>query len=63
MIDCVVAPVLQTLPVGASEVNTTLPPGQNCVGPEAVMVGAGGVGLIDTVVVADVSETQSPSVT
>jgi hypothetical protein len=61
VIDCVVAPVLQTLPVGLSEVNSTLPPGQNCVGPEAVTVGAGGVGLIVTVVAADVSLVQLPS--
>ena len=35
---CVVAPVLQTLPVASDEVNTTLPPWQKVVGPPAVMV-------------------------
>ncbi|MNE21275.1 hypothetical protein D3C80_1144290 [compost metagenome] len=39
MIDCVVSPVDQTFPVVAEEVNTTLPPRQNVVGPSAVIVG------------------------
>ncbi len=39
MIDCVVAPLLHTLPVAELDVNTTDPPGQNVVGPPAVTVG------------------------
>ncbi len=37
--DCVVAPVDQTLPVADDEVNVTLPPWQKVVGPAAVIVG------------------------
>ena len=45
MIDWVVAPVDQTLPVADEEVKTTLPPAQNVVGPPAVIVGVAGIGL------------------
>jgi hypothetical protein len=61
--DCVVAPVLHTLFVGLSEVNSTLPPGQNWVGLLYVIVGVAGVVPIVTVVIAEVSEVQGPSVT
>ena len=36
---CVVAPVLQVLPVNDEDVSTTLPPWQNVVGPLALIVG------------------------
>jgi hypothetical protein len=45
VIDWVVSPVDQRLPVADDEVNVTLPPAQKVVGPPAVMVGAGGAGL------------------
>ncbi len=51
VIDCVVAPVLQVLPVAEEDVNVTLPPVQNVVGPLAEMIGALGKGF--TVTVAD----------
>ena len=44
VIDCVVSPLLQLyddIPAGA--VRVTLPPAQNVVGPEVVMVALGGV--------------------
>ncbi len=45
VIDCVTAPVDQVFPLADEEVNTTLPPEQNVVGPPAEIVGvAGGVG-------------------
>ena len=53
MIDWVVSPVDQTLPVAALEVSTTLSPAQNVVGPEAVIVGVAGVGFTVTVTGAD----------
>ena len=39
VMDWVVAPLLQTLPVALDEVRVTDPPAQNVVGPLAVMVG------------------------
>ncbi len=63
MIDCVVAPVDQRLPVGLLLVSVTLPPGQNCTGPLAVITGAGGLGLMETETMAEVSDTQFPSLT
>ena len=56
VMDCVVAPVDHEFPVVAEEVNTTEPPEQKVVGPPAVIVGTGGVGLTVTVVAADVEE-------
>jgi hypothetical protein len=41
VIDWVVAPLLQRLPVALDEVRVTDPPEQNVVGPLAVTVGAG----------------------
>jgi hypothetical protein len=61
--DTVVWPVDQTFPKGALEVSTTLPPEQKVVGPPAVIVGVGGVGLRVTVTGAEVSEEQFPSFT
>ena len=51
--DCVVAPVDHTFPLAELEVNVTLSPAQNVVGPDAVMVGVAGVGVTVTVVAAD----------
>ena len=42
------------MPVALLEFNVTLPPGQNVVGPLAIIVGVGGVGLTVTAVAADV---------
>ena len=47
----------QIFPVGAEDVNTTLPPAQKLSGPLAVMVGAGGIGLEETTTGTDVCET------
>ena len=63
MIDCVVAPVDQTFPVGDDEVNVTLPPVQKVVVPEAEIVGAAGTALTVTVVSAEAKEVQLPLVT
>jgi len=41
VIDCVVAPVDQTLLLAADDVSTTFPPAQKVVGPPAVIVGTG----------------------
>ena len=54
MIDCVVAPVLQMLPVALLEVRVTLSPEQKVVGPLAVIVGVAGVGLTVTTTGAEV---------
>jgi archaellum component FlaF (FlaF/FlaG flagellin family) len=54
VIDWVVAPVDQTLPVVAEEVSVMLVPPQNEVGP--VIVGVGGAGLAVTVKGAEVAE-------
>lgn len=50
------APFDQVFPVAAEDVKTTDPPTQKVVGPPAVIVGTGGVGLTVTVVAADVEE-------
>ncbi len=47
-----VAPVLQVLPVALEDVNVTLPPVQNVVGPLVAINGAAGNGLTVTVVCA-----------
>ena len=60
MIDCVVAPVDQTLFVATDEVKTTDPPEQNDVAPPAVIVGVVGVGFTVTTVAADVADEQDP---
>jgi hypothetical protein len=49
VIDCVVAPVLHKYDDDAEAVNTTEPPAQIAVGPEAVITGAAGFGNVVTV--------------
>ena len=57
--DWVVAPPgVQTLPVVALEVSTTLPPVQKVVGPPGVMVGVAGLALTITVIALDAGEAQ-----
>lgn len=58
-IDCVVAPVLQVLPVALDEVNVTLPPVQNVVGPLAETVGVLGKGFT-VIIVEALGEVQPP---
>ncbi len=60
VIDCVVAPVDQTFPVAADEVNVTVPPWQNVVAPEAEIVGVAGPALIDTTMGADAAVIHDP---
>ena len=61
--DCVVAPPgVQTLPVVALEVSTTLPPVQNVVGPPGVMVGVAGKAFTVTTVGAEEALQPLPSV-
>jgi len=62
VMDCVVAPVDQTLFVKDEEVNTTELPEQNVVGPPAVMVGTDGVGFTVITVGDEVAE-QKPLLT
>ena len=50
VMDCVVAPVLQVLPVGLLLVSVTLSPGQSAVGPLGVIVGVVGKGITVTTV-------------
>ena len=53
---CVVAPLLQTLPVAELEVKTTFPPVQKVVAPPAVIVGVTGNGFTVTAVALEVAE-------
>jgi hypothetical protein len=62
-IDCVVAPVDQTLPVAADEVNVIVLPGQNDEGPLIVGVGGTGAALSVTTYGADVAVQPLASVT
>lgn len=62
VIDCVVSPSLHRLPDAADDVRITLSPGQNARGPDAVMVGAAGVGLTVTTTDADGGLVQLPTV-
>jgi hypothetical protein len=55
--DCVVAPVLHVFPVAFDDVNVTLPPVQNVVGPLVEIVGAVGNGFT-TIVLEAFAETQ-----
>lgn len=50
---CVVAPVFHKYVVPEVEVNVTLPPWQNVVGPPAEITGVAGKGLTVTIVPAD----------
>lgn len=54
VMDCVVAPFDQVLPVADEDVNVTVPPAQNVVGPSAVITGAAGPGETETVNAFDV---------
>lgn len=63
VMDCVVAPFDQSQPSALLAVSTTLPPGQNDVGPLAVMAGAAGTGLTDTVTGADCGDAHPPALT
>ncbi len=56
VMDCVVAPFDQRLPVADDEVNTTEPPEQNVVAPLAVIVGTAGKAVTVTLVAAEVAE-------
>ena len=56
----VTALVLHILPEGEDDVRITLSPWQKVVGPDGVIVGAGGVGLSTTVVVPN--STHPPAV-
>ena len=60
MIDCVVAPVDQTLFDAEEEVKTTEPPAQNVVVLPAVIVGVAGVGLTVTAIVFDEGDEHVP---
>ena len=62
MIDCVVAPVDQRYDEALDAVSVTLPPAQNVVAPEALIVGDGS-GWTVTFVAALVAEQPLPSVT
>ena len=62
VMDCDVAPVLQRYEVPALAVSVTLPPLQNVVGPDAVIVAAG-IGLTVTVAGPDVAEQPATSKT
>ena len=61
VIDCVVAPVDQRLPVIEDEVSVIVLPAQNDAGP--LMVGAAGVGFAVTAKAAEVAEQPPGSVT
>lgn len=63
VIDCVVAPFDQVFPVADDDVRVTLPPWQNVVAPETVIVGVAGAGVIETTVAADGAEVQVPLLT
>ena len=63
MIDCVISPVDQTLPVAADEVRTTEPPAQKVVVELAVIVGVAGTGLTVTEVEAETPEAQPEAMT
>ena len=63
IIDCVVSLVDQILPVALLEVKVTLSPEQKVSGPFAVTEGVAGSGFTVTLVVAEVSDWQSPSFT
>jgi hypothetical protein len=51
------------LPLALLDVNVTLPPSQNVVGPPGVMVGVAGVGLMVTVVAVEGALGQPLAVT
>jgi hypothetical protein len=61
VIDCVVAPVDQRLPVNAEDVSVIVLPAQNELGP--LIVGVAGTGFEVTALAADVAEQPFASVT
>jgi len=63
VIDCVVSPFDQTLPVVAEEVSVTVFPEQNVVGPLAVTTGVAGAVCTVTAVVAETLVHPLPSET
>ena len=63
MIDCVVAPFDQRFPLADDEVNVTLPPSQNVVVPDAVIVGVAGKAFTVTVVAVEIAEAHVPLLT
>jgi hypothetical protein len=63
VIDWVVAPLDQVLPLAEDDVNVTDPPVQNAVGPPAVIVGVDGKEFTVTTVPADEVDVQPPLVT
>jgi hypothetical protein len=63
MIDCVVAPVDQTLPVAAEDVSVIVLPAQNELGPLIVGVGGTGAAVAVTTNGAEVAEQPLASVT
>ncbi len=62
LIETVVSVLLHRLPTVADEVSVTLSPTQKVVGPPAVIVGAGGIGLTTTTTVSDEGLVQPSSV-
>ena len=58
LMELVVEPSLQTLPLAALDVRVTLPPVQKVVGPPGVIVGVGGIGFTVTDVGVDTAEVQ-----
>ena len=63
VIDCVVAPFDQRFPVAEEDVNTTLLPEQNVIGPPAVIVGVTGSAVTVTIFGVELREEQVPLVT
>ncbi len=63
VIDCVVAPLLQTFPVAELEVKTTLPPAQKVVVLPAEMIGVAGNAFTFTAIELEVAEHPFPLVT
>ena len=57
VIDCVVAPLDQTLPVALLEVSITLPPGQKDNGPLALIVGVAIEVVTVTAIILEVAVT------
>jgi len=61
VIDWLLAPFDHKLPVEAEDVSTTLPPAQKVVGPPAVIVGAAGAGVTETVTAVELGEEHPPA--
>jgi hypothetical protein len=61
VIDCVIAPVDQTLPVNAEDVRVIVLPAQNELGP--LIVGVAGTGFEVTTLATEVAEHPLASVT